>query len=214
MTCRAEILTREINENSSKSLAQINEESNTKPEQSKKLEVNNFLDLQRNQAYKLAFGIHISERNSTQITFDFTPNVDGVLSKDIYQVTLAKSPDLVLKSAKLPASKSLKAKFYDFNIMHKSKIFPHASYKDLVIPLEKLALENLPKVDQFIRRVKTGLDGWMSRFEQMTKLSKDEGDAILDVNCNFDLTEISLAINLSADETQEEIILHLVMHYM
>ena len=59
---RAEILTREIKEDTpTKSLAEINEGSKMVPTKTNKLELSEYLDLQKNQAYKFAFGIHISD---------------------------------------------------------------------------------------------------------------------------------------------------------
>jgi len=215
---RANILNQEIREETpKKSLAEINEDSQfiTFERKSKKLKLEEFHDVQRNQAYQFAFGVHISNRNSKNITFDFTTNVNGVISQDVYQVTLAKyhTGMILLDTAKLPAPKSLEPTVYDFNEIRKSKI----SSSVMVMPLQKMADENLPKMDLFICKIKEALDGYISRFHQLANLPDVyKGKEILDIKYNFDLTEIALHISLddnSTNEKQDTLILQISLVY-
>ena len=83
---RASILTDEINSKSKnpKPLSEINTETKVKT-LSKKMEIEMEIDVQKLELYKFALGVHIAERNSSNITFDFYPNDDGVVSSDVYR---------------------------------------------------------------------------------------------------------------------------------
>ena len=83
---RASILTDEINSKSKnpKPLSEINTETKVKT-LSKKMEIEMEMDVQKLELYKFALGVHIPEGNSSNITFDFYPNDDGVVSSDVYR---------------------------------------------------------------------------------------------------------------------------------
>ena len=83
---RASILTDEINSKSKtpKPLSEINTETKVRT-LSRKMEIEMEMDVQKLELYKFALGVHISERSSSNITFDFYPNEDGIVSSDVYR---------------------------------------------------------------------------------------------------------------------------------
>ena len=114
-----------------------------------------FIDAQKIEAFNYAFGVKISSRSSSKITFDIQNSTDGVAFKDVYQVVLRKNnPGFSLDSALLPCPNSLEPKVYNF----KSN-----SDQPPVIPLQALADHNLPKVDKFIKEVKKHISAYSSR---------------------------------------------------
>lgn len=177
-----------------------------------------FLESRHLECFKLAFGVHISSRNASKITFDFTPNNDGVLSKDVYKIVLARetSIGLVLDSAVLPSPKSLEPKLYDFKQLRKSKKFYNKDQNLPVIPLQRLADEVLPKVDQFVKAAKLHLDAYISRFNQLAKIAEvyTNGE-VHSIKYNHDLTKIQLALTIGENhqDGNEDVSLHLAFQY-
>ena len=78
---------------------------------------------------------------------------------------------IALGSAVLPDLKSLEPKKYDFKSLHKSKKIIDKSDHQMVIPIQTIAAKYLPKIDQFIKTFKNCLDAYLSRFNQLFKIT-------------------------------------------
>jgi len=71
--------------------------------------------------------------------------------------------------------------------------------------------------NSFIRKVKKGLDGYLSRFEQLANLPNIYKDHdIKDFKYNFNLTEITLVMSIGddiRDDKEDDIVLNLSLLY-
>jgi len=207
---RASLLAKEINNQTEElptSLHQINLSSSVKPAKLGDKDIAGFIDAQKIEAYNYAFGVKISSRSSSKITFDIQNSTDGVACKDVYQVVLRKNnPGFSLDSALLPCPNSLEPKVYNFNSIRNSD-------QPSVIPLQALADHNLPKVDKFIKEVKKHLSAYSSRYRQVSLLTKhfDKGE-VHDIDCNEDFTLIKFALVIG-DSQADDLNLHLALRY-
>ena len=87
----------------------------------KEKDIAGFIDAQKIEAFNYAFGVKISSRSSSKITFDIQNSTDGVVGTDVYQVVLRKNnPGFSLDSALLPSPNSLEPKVYNFKSTGKS----------------------------------------------------------------------------------------------
>lgn len=205
-------------------LSDINKESQLKVDSSasKRFDIEEFLESQKMDVFKYALGVHILERNTSLITFVFSPSYKGKQWSGLnYSVTLnKKTSSLTLDKATLPAvSKvSLDPQSYDFKQLRQTKRYFDKSGLTMVIPLQELADETLPKVDLFIKKTKRYLDAYISRFQQMqTLFDMLERKEINNMESNEDLTHIKFATvigtNSEDSDEDEEIHLHLTLYY-
>lgn len=207
---RASLLAKEINDQTEAlptSLHQINLSSSVKPAKLGEKDIAGFIDAQKIEAYNYAFGVKISSRSSSKITFDIQSSTDGTACNDVYQVVLRKNnPGFSLDSALLPYPNSLEPTVYNFNSIRSSD-------QPSVIPLQALADHNLPKVDRFIKEVKKHLSAYSSRYRQVSLLTKhfDKGE-VHDIDCNEDLTLIKFALVIG-DSQADDLNLHLALRY-
>ena len=79
---------------------------------------------------------------------------------------------IALGSAVLPDLKSLEPKKYDFKSLNKSRKIIDKSDHQMVIPIQTIAAKYLPKIDQFIKTFKNCLDAYLSRFNQLFKITR------------------------------------------
>jgi len=204
---RASLLAKEINNQTEElpiSLHQINLSSSIKPAKLQEKDIAGFIDAQKIEAFNYAFGVKISSRSSSKITFDIQNSTDGVAGTDVYQVVLRKNnPGFSLDSALLPSPNSLEPKVYNFN----------STDQPSVIPLQALADHNLPKVDKFIKEVKKHLSAYSSRYHQVSLLTKhfNKGE-VHDIDCNEDFTLIKFALVIG-DSQADDLNLHLALRY-
>jgi len=214
---RMTILTDEINSKSKKPkpLSEINTETKVVSTFSRKMELNEILDAQKLELYKLVLGVQISQGSSSNITFDFIPNDQGSISQDVYQIILSKKDSVItLKSATLPALKSLEPKTYDFELLKKSKKIIDKTDQKMVIPVEAIAKQHLPKVDHFITAFKKHLDAYLNRFHQLAILPEQYSeDEIHDIEYNDDLTKIQFQMTISEQNKEDTVIMKIALAY-
>ena len=202
-----------------KSLSAINTETNIGARNfSKKSELNEIMETQKLETYKLTLGVEISHRSSKQITFDFHPNDSGTLSSDVYQVSLSKSETgISLQSAVLPNLQSLEPKEYNFDSHLSNKrskrIFSSPETK-MVIPVQAIADEFLPKVDQFILAFKTHLDAYINRFLQLSIIPDHFSDKeVFEIEYNEDLTRIQFSLTIGEQDKMDSIVMKIRLSY-
>ena len=209
---RSDILKTEINKSLTKKeeikpLSEINKEANFDCSAvAKDAEIKDIQEEQKLEAYKYAFGVEISARDSERIVFDLTPISSGVISQDVYQVCLTKiNPGLALSTAYLPAPNSLETKYYDFETIRKAKKFSKTEDDLIIVPIQDLADTYLPKVDQFLQALKKHLEAYVSRFDQIAVLPELFPDEeVHDIDYNGDLTEVKFSMALGESDGNED----------
>ena len=203
---RQEILKKEINSDAKfpRLLSDINAEAKLKVEVHKEKDFGALIEEQKSEAYEHVFGIFISDRSQKDITFNFTSNINGTISTDIYKVTLSKIPKLTLTSAWIPGPTSIEPTFYNYITIRKSRKFVDTRDKKQVIPMQKLADEFLPHIHHFVKEVKRFLDAYLSRFEQLYRLQTTFTDQeVFEISYSYDLTRIDFALCVG-DQTDED----------
>jgi len=207
---RASLLAKEINnqtERSPTSLQQINSSSNIKPARFGERDIAGFIDAQKIEAFRYCFGVSISSRNSSKITFDIkTSKCGGEIDNDVYQVILSKkNPGFSLDSAILPSPIDHDPTVYNFENSNPVQL--------TVIPIQDLAHNNLPKVDKFIKDVKKHLSAYISRSRQVSLIVNifDKGE-VHSVECNDDCTLVKFALVIGDSHT-DDLNLHLALNY-
>ena len=117
-----------------------------------------------------------------------------------YRVTLIKDESgIALGSAVLPDLNSLEPKKYDFKSLNKSKKVIDKSDHQMVIPIQTIAAKYLPKIDQFIKAFKNCLDAYLSRFNQLFKITSRElysEEELHGIQYSQDLTKIQFDLNI------------------
>ena len=213
---RKEILKREINSKAKfpRLLSEINAEAGLKVEVHKEKNFPALIEEQKAEAYEHVFGVFISNRGQKDITFSFNSNINGVISNDTYNVTLYKNPKLTLAGAWIPGPAGLEPTFYNYVTIRKSRKFVDTRDKKQVVPMQKLADEHLPHIHQFVKEVKSCLDAYLSRFEQLYQLQTTFSDEeVFEVSYNYDLTRIEFALCVGEKIDEERVTIKLVLPF-
>ncbi len=213
---RAEILRQLISAEGSSfpTISEINNECKFQAKaRNSDLGIESFLNSLTSQVFKYTHGLQLTSRQSSKIVYEFTSNLKGQISNDVYQITLNSGHrDFTLVNAFLPNSLSLEPVFHDYEKAQKASWIVNA-----VIPINALANDHLPKMDDFIRATKTSLEAYLSRFDQVVSLPDTFTNGEIEaIDYNFDLTEVKIDIAIGESEgelSKDPVVLQIALTY-